>query len=136
MSYYRQPGAPASQTAANVMLELFDTFGRVVASIPKAIVAGTIDISNAVATKLHELGDAFKGGGSGQKTAEFVQMEKIHYDFLQKIRKDNKKKYNELLLVMHYYNQLPPNKQNELLALYFGIKRSSSRVIQEESRCA
>lgn len=101
---------------------------RLLLAIPNTIVSGTLSVSNAVAEKLQELGDAYKGGGDNNST-DFVEINQKHFAKFQELRKskDHRPKYDELVLVMSFYNKLPPDRQNKLLALYFSKFTASSK---------
>lgn len=105
------------------MIPALSSLINTVNSIPKNIYTGTIDVTNQVANSMQEIGDVYTKGTTDQNSLDIVAIKQVHFDYLQSLRKQNKKKYLELLKVLELYQLLQQSGktelQNKLLILYF-----------------
>lgn len=107
----------------NYLTPAISTLSRVVYSIPQNLYSTTLDLTNTIAGKMQELGDAYTGKGA-KSDNDFVQISKKHFDYLEKLRKNNTKKYKELELLSDFFNNASPEKQSLIVQTYFNINKN------------
>lgn len=111
----------------NYITPAISTLSRVVYSIPQNLYSTTLDVTNTIAGKMQELGDAYTGKGSKSvNDNEFVQISKKHFDFLERLRKTNNKKYKEFELLSDFFNNASPEKQTLIVQTYFNINKTNN----------
>lgn len=86
--------------AINIITVAYNNGIDVINSIPGMIQSSTLKVTEALGVKLQSIGDAVKGSDPNRKEDnEYVSILKIHYDMLEKLRKQDIIKYRKLVEV-------------------------------------
>ena len=105
----------------NHLIGAFNTFFRVLNSVPQNIYHGTMDATNMIASKLQSIGDSYGEIEVDPSDTNFILIKTIHFKYFENLRKKNRDKYNQLLKLLAYWQRLgnDTHKQNQLLIMYF-----------------
>ena len=105
----------------NHLIGAFNTFFRVLNSVPQNIYSGTIDATNMIANKLQLIGDNYGEIPMDHNDTGFILIKTIHFKYFENLRKKERNKYNVLLKLLAYWKQIgnDTHKQNQLLVMYF-----------------
>lgn len=113
--------SPVKQVLNVVMKQLYSSTNAMVELInivPRRIYTGSMELTNSIAGKLQEYGDAVSGKNH-PASKSFVSMIKTHYDYAENIRKNNPQEYKKLVKFSVMFNTSPPAAQPMLLQTYF-----------------